>query len=575
MLAYNKLEIIKQDAVAVENGFDGGRQQHVHVVVKNQPFNILISSAGKTFNFQHAQINAKLYYDYNPPKAVDFIQHEPLQYSSTSNNGTDISVEVKISILSSQHQGSLFVVILTITDTVTMESHCIASFPIRIVSKVDHIKKEGGDPVKKKSFNEVLHERLHAMSCAQDDQAKLIEYLLRYRSGEVSAIPPTDLLADDEDGDEDNEHEERVDFQTAFNNIVKSYRNVPSEAEMRAAKVRATLQSLSSTDLEQVAHLVDSLASLSNNPPMSTLDCTCMDCPARREVENFDNLCRLGMSFPNASLASSSSATTATSSTSSTSLSSSSAPTPSLLSSSSSSSTSVTPHTSTPSIVSTPTPISSTPSKMTTTTPPAVSPPILTNPTPSTTSPRPATPIPAPSTPADITSQLLASGQPNLPNGAFPHPMMMPNGFMNPAHMTPAFQQQMYQQFVNMQNMQRRPTAPQGNILEAMQQTFPNGMKMDGQPHGFPMMPMGMPMGMNMPMGMPMMGMPMGMMFPMMGDNAGAFIDPSQAHAGQGQVPEGMMFNPQMMGMPNFEQFQGQMMMVPPSTQPSAMEALH
>eukprot|EP01112_Ceratiomyxa_fruticulosa_P011779 TRINITY_DN3229_c0_g2_i3.p1 TRINITY_DN3229_c0_g2~~TRINITY_DN3229_c0_g2_i3.p1 ORF type:complete len:279 (+),score=66.06 TRINITY_DN3229_c0_g2_i3:415-1251(+) len=270
---YHRLELIKQDAVAVENQAETGKQ-NVHVVVKNQPFNIVISSANKTFNFNQASVKAKLFYDQNPPKAVDFIQQEPLQYVNTvSPNGAEVSVETKISILSSQHQGSLFTVLMNITDSTSNETYAIGSFPIRIVSKIDHIKKEGGEPIKKKSFNEVLHERLHSMSRTQELQAKMTEFLLRFAQGEVSAIPPLDIINEedmDENDNEENENEterERVDFQTGFNNVVTAYRNVaPEDEATRTARIRAILSSLSSEDLEQVSQLVESLASLSNKP---------------------------------------------------------------------------------------------------------------------------------------------------------------------------------------------------------------------------------------------------------------------------------------------------------------------
>lgn len=140
-------------------------------------------------------------------------------------------------------------------------------------------------------------------------QFKIIDYMLRYRQGEVSVIPPVELLSPDDGEDAENlaeEPEERVDFQTAFNNIVKAYRNMP-DADSKTSRIRSVISSLSSDDLDQITQLVDSLATLSNKPMPAenapSLDCSCLDCPARKEVERWNGLSQVVHPFPDLSLA--------------------------------------------------------------------------------------------------------------------------------------------------------------------------------------------------------------------------------------------------------------------------------
>jgi hypothetical protein len=79
--------------------------------------------------------------------------------------------EHQIGILSSQHQGSLFVVILRVAD---QPGPGISSNPIRIVSKIDHIRKEGVS-IKKPTFNEIIMDRLVYLESQQEEQIKFLQ----------------------------------------------------------------------------------------------------------------------------------------------------------------------------------------------------------------------------------------------------------------------------------------------------------------------------------------------------------------------------------------------------------------
>ncbi|EFA82736.1 putative transcriptional regulator [Heterostelium album PN500] len=183
--------------------------KQVHVVVKNTPFGITIKSNDPTrVNFHNYVVKSTLLYDCDPPKPVDFIHQEPLQYVATVNEeGDEVVVDIKMSILSSQHQGSLFIVVLHITHSTaptpsnsepisTIMAHlnnnaltstslhqmCVISHPIRIVSKVDHVKKEGVPILKKKTFHEILTDKLKKLQKSQEGQSKWIKNLYEQHS---------------------------------------------------------------------------------------------------------------------------------------------------------------------------------------------------------------------------------------------------------------------------------------------------------------------------------------------------------------------------------------------------------
>ncbi|EGC29648.1 hypothetical protein DICPUDRAFT_95900 [Dictyostelium purpureum] len=239
--------------------------KHVHVVVKNTPFNITMRSNDPQFNFHNYVIKATLLYDSDPPKMVDFIHNEPLQYVATvSDDGTEVTVEVKVGILSSQHQGSMFLAVLHISHTTvppptssepimtilnnignnslanasqTIYNICMVSHPIRIVSKVDHVKKEGIPILKKKTFHEILTDKLKKLSKFQDGQSKWIKNLYQQHQIEFDMEPYCPKINDENssnsstpslssysnrlnDEDEDNESDDDSEDED-FNNNTK------------------------------------------------------------------------------------------------------------------------------------------------------------------------------------------------------------------------------------------------------------------------------------------------------------------------------------------------------------------
>lgn len=58
----------------------------------------------------------------------------------------------------------------------------VASHPIRIVSKIDHIRKEGVS-IKKPTFNEIIMDRLVYLESQQEEQIKFLHRISKKKKG--------------------------------------------------------------------------------------------------------------------------------------------------------------------------------------------------------------------------------------------------------------------------------------------------------------------------------------------------------------------------------------------------------
>ncbi|EGC35046.1 hypothetical protein DICPUDRAFT_55408 [Dictyostelium purpureum] len=190
------LEVIEQESISIENAIINNRNSNVHIVVKNTSFVLKIKSLDiSKVNFSSSCVKAGLYYVGDPLKEVSFIQNPPITYvGSSCKNGEQFAIDIKISILSSQHQGNLFYILVTASPDASNKNgatHTVLSFPIRVVSKVDHIKKDpNGVCEKKQTFIDVLTDRLTTLERIHQDQSTLLSKMLKERG--IQAPPVTE-----------------------------------------------------------------------------------------------------------------------------------------------------------------------------------------------------------------------------------------------------------------------------------------------------------------------------------------------------------------------------------------------
>jgi hypothetical protein len=94
-------------------------------------------------------LEAKLLYDFDREEdqriEVAFVKSEPLEYKVTLlDGGTKASVELRIKVLTSQHEDMLFRVRLTGIDPLTGISFETYTQPIKVISKLTQLKKPTG-----------------------------------------------------------------------------------------------------------------------------------------------------------------------------------------------------------------------------------------------------------------------------------------------------------------------------------------------------------------------------------------------------------------------------------------------
>jgi len=139
-----RLILTNQGSVINEQFAKNGVQKEVHVVVKNIAFTMDVEAQG--LDLLKANMSAKLIYDYdkdNDPRVeVSYVKNEPLDYRvNLFDNGAKAIVEIKIKVLTSQHEDMLFRVQLCAVDSATSEQLEVTSKPIKVISKLTHVKK--------------------------------------------------------------------------------------------------------------------------------------------------------------------------------------------------------------------------------------------------------------------------------------------------------------------------------------------------------------------------------------------------------------------------------------------------
>lgn len=159
-----------------------GSNKKVFSVLKNQPFQLTLrlKSATPAFNFSNSSLVAILVYDVESSKPVHFVRSSPLEYQTrvvdTDNNVSDtVTIDIRISALSSQHEDSFFKI------KFTLKNLTVLSDAIRVVSKPAQLPsyKSAQGKTKKRTPNERINETLARIEQQQRDQQVLLGSLLQ------------------------------------------------------------------------------------------------------------------------------------------------------------------------------------------------------------------------------------------------------------------------------------------------------------------------------------------------------------------------------------------------------------
>jgi hypothetical protein len=177
---YPQLVLLKQTSLCEEFVPSKNGHKTLHTVVKNSPFTVSFGfeSNAKPMDLNKYNLDVSLHYDSENNKEVDYLKNKPIVVKPTVNpTGTKLSVEVRIKVLTSQLEDSLFVVIVRVSDPFSNEivAKCLSD-SIKVISKSDQVKKPKINQ-KKRNITDALGEYLSQIESTSHEQAKLLNSL--------------------------------------------------------------------------------------------------------------------------------------------------------------------------------------------------------------------------------------------------------------------------------------------------------------------------------------------------------------------------------------------------------------
>jgi len=296
--SHSPLQLVKQTSSSQERISINGLQKNVHVVVKNAAFMVQISLTNNIFEGHLLDLNnftfdAMLLYDAEGEKYVDYVKVKPVKCKPTVNDaGNQVSFELRIKVLTSQHENSFFRVKIFILDPTTGHPFhpalAVMSEPVKVISKPEQLKKKPPS-TKKRNINEILVETISRIEEQQREHQKMIETLLVCSEAKPILANISKPLSSQED--------EGTDFESCFKRFFKTFYSLP--VEEKPIKIRKLLRNCSQRETDRVTEFLDLFLTegLQRCPPAvtscdphqhKTSMCDCDSCPYQRELQKID-----------------------------------------------------------------------------------------------------------------------------------------------------------------------------------------------------------------------------------------------------------------------------------------------
>jgi len=293
------MTILKQTSPFEERVTRNGIQRDIHVVIKNSPFVVQMGvSRNCEIDLNHIAFEAALLYDTDGEKGVDFVKLKPIEYKCIPNEaGDQVSVELRIKVLTSQHEDMFFKVKIQGQDPVSKQeipNLKVITAPIKVISKPEQLKKRQtgtGAPIqantilppttvvpvptpstnnnpnitvtnsKKRTVNDLVIEAVTRIEKQQYEQANALDKIINYMAipkqenslnpnASWEFLPPLQKLSSSQRKDGDS-------FESSFGSLLKSFTTL--DPNQRAEKVRRVARGLSLAENEALAEFVDML----------------------------------------------------------------------------------------------------------------------------------------------------------------------------------------------------------------------------------------------------------------------------------------------------------------------------
>lgn len=229
-MSISSLKFLKQTSLSVDRFSDNGVEKNLHYVIKNNEFSVVVELPDnvENTNFNRLAIEAQLLYDCSPkPKEVLQVRQKPYKYKGIVERGDPrkCTLQVSISILSSQHEDMNFLLEIKAKDSETNKVVATGfSEPVQVISKPDVLRKKREPKKKKRTWNDRITETLERLEAKQNETIRLIS------SQQTCGMDsdPFQLL-------NTPKHPSEA-FETAFYDLVRAYREMKEEE--RPTKIR-------------------------------------------------------------------------------------------------------------------------------------------------------------------------------------------------------------------------------------------------------------------------------------------------------------------------------------------------
>ncbi|KAF2075675.1 hypothetical protein CYY_002988 [Polysphondylium violaceum] len=320
----NKRISITQQTCLVEEKFSkNGVQKNVHVVVKNNPFILTLTLLDSSLNFHQLTPEVQLVYDSESLKEVDSATVKPLEYKTRANEeGDQLTVELRIKVLSSQLEDMLFRAKVKIVDPRTrkeMSGLSVITHPIRVVSKPDQVKKKAKK--RKRAPTDSLMDTLNRIEHQQREQQRLLKKLCFYDKDCLSTVSSNICNSNSESpsfnenectksSNEDSENDEdeapvlngKDDFQNAFKEFISAFKQLqcldPDGADgafkintcANDAQTMCEILEMVKVELKKDNQFKEKCEGSSNNVEGGHGDspCACKVCPYKQKVDHIN-----------------------------------------------------------------------------------------------------------------------------------------------------------------------------------------------------------------------------------------------------------------------------------------------
>jgi len=287
--------MVRQSSSAIEEISKNGIKKRVHVVVKNNPFLLQIAVANTLFPAKSIPLEAYLVYD-EGNKDVDFVKVKPVEFKTSANEFDKgvITMEVKIKVLSSQLEDSLFRIKVIALHPLTkqkLNGLVVYTEPIKCVSKPSQVLKPKPsllDKVKSAPAKRKSEEMLEYVSYA-------LEKIEQQCDIQINALAHADTgsICNNNSKPESHASPAQLNLEHAFHQFMVAYGRM--DADSRANKIRKFFGGMSFRDQEQSSNLGMQLQESLSKEVVRPTDfltpssyCECTTCPHKDELEKFN-----------------------------------------------------------------------------------------------------------------------------------------------------------------------------------------------------------------------------------------------------------------------------------------------